>query len=136
MLLYICGKSGVRKNKVVYTIELGCTLLSPDSNLIITAPISAATDNIGDSIIHTSLAISIRNKYKKSNKISNLCIAQYIMIVDKINMVELEILSNIGKKLAKVCGFSNSCTTVFGGLPIVIVIGDFYQFPPIAGCFL
>lgn len=29
------------------------------------------------------------------------------MIVDKINMVKLEMLSNIGKQLAKDCGLSN-----------------------------
>ncbi len=55
------------------------------------------------------------------------------MIVDEISMVELEILSNMGKQLAKAQGLSNSSMAVFGGLPIVIVMGDFYQFPPIAG---
>ncbi len=41
-------------------------------------------------------------------------------------MVEMEMLSNIGKQLAKACGLSNSSPAVFGGLPIVIVMGDFY----------
>ena len=27
LLLYICGKGGVRKSRVVHTMELGCTLL-------------------------------------------------------------------------------------------------------------
>ena len=48
------------------------------------------------------------------------------MIIDKINMVKLEILSNIGKQLAKAQGLSNSNTIMFQDLLIVIVIGDFY----------
>ncbi len=35
--------------------------------------------------------------------------------------------------MAKARGLSNSSMTVFGGLPIVIVMENFYQFPPIAG---
>ena len=58
------------------------------------------------------------------------------MIVDEISMVKLEILSNIRKQLAKACGLSNSSMAVFGGLPIVIVMKNFYQFLPIVGCLL
>ncbi len=54
------------------------------------------------------------------------------MIIDKKNMVKLQILSNMEKQLAKARGFSNFSTAVFGGLPIVIVMRDFYQFLPIA----
>ncbi len=55
------------------------------------------------------------------------------MIVDELSMVKMEMLSNMGKQLAKARGFSNFSTAVLGGLPIVIVMGDFYQFLPIAG---
>ncbi len=126
LLLYIRGKHGVEKSKVVYMIELGYTLLSQDSNRVITAPTGATADNIDGSTIHTSLAISVKNRYRKSNTISNLWTAQYIMIVDEISMVKLEILSNMEKQLAKARGLSNSSTAMFGGLLIVIVIGDFY----------
>ena len=47
------------------------------------------------------------------------------MIINKISMVKLEMLSNIGKQLAKARGLSNSSMIVFGGLFNVIVIGDF-----------
>ncbi len=132
LLLYIRGKGGVGKSRVGHAIELGCTLLSQDSDLVITTPTDAAVDNIGGSTIHTSLAIGVRNRNGKSNAISNLWTARCIIIVDEISMVELKMLSNMGKQLAKARGFSNSSTAVFGGLPIFIVIGDFYKFPPIA----
>ncbi len=53
--------------------------------------------------------------------------------MDEISIVELEILSNIGKQLAKAWGLLNSSMAMFGGLPIIIVMGNFYQFSPIAG---
>ena len=54
-----------------------------------------ATDNFGGSIIHISLAIYIKNKHKKSSLLSSLWTMQYILIVNEISMVELDILSNI-----------------------------------------
>ena len=57
---------------------------------------------------------------------------RYIIIVDEITIIGLEIFFNIEKQLAKACGLSNFSIIVFGDLPIVIVMRDFYQFFPIA----
>ncbi len=97
LLLNICGEGGVGSSRVVHAIELGYILLSRDSDLVIIAPIGAAADNIGGSTIYTSLAIGVRNRNGKSNTISNLWTARCIMIMDEISMVELEMLSNMGK---------------------------------------
>lgn len=72
LLLYIRGKGGIGKSRVVYAIELECIFLSRDSDLLITTPIGAATDNISGSTILTSLAIGVKNRNGKSNTISNL----------------------------------------------------------------
>ncbi len=132
LLFYIHGESGVGKSRVIHAIELGCNLLLRDSNLVITAPTGAIADNIGGSTIHTSLAIGIRNRHRKSNILSSLRTARCIMIMDELSIVEMEMLSNMGKLLAKARGLSNSSIAMFGGLPIVIVMEDFYQFLPIA----
>lgn len=97
LLLYIGIKSGVRKSKIIHAIKLKYTLLFQGSNLIIIASMSAIMDNICDSTIYVSLVIGIRKRHGKSNAISNLQIAWYIMIVDKISIVKLEILFKIGK---------------------------------------
>ncbi len=72
LLLYICNKSRVKKSRVVHGIELRCTLLLQDLDLVIIALTDIVVDNIGGNTIYTSLAIGIRNRYKKSNTISNL----------------------------------------------------------------
>ncbi len=97
LLFYICGESEIGKSRVLYIIELRCNLLLRDSDLVITTSIGLVADNIGGSTIHTSLVIGIRNKHGKSNILSSLWTARYIMIVDKLNMVKIEMLSNVGK---------------------------------------
>ncbi len=105
---------------------MGCTLLLQDLDLIITTSIAIVIENIGDSTIYISLTIGVRNWYGKSNTISNLWIAWYKMIVNEISIVKLEMISNMEKQLAKVSDFSNSSMAVFGGLFIIIIIGNFY----------
>ena len=56
---------------------------------------------------------------------------RYILIIDKISIVELNILPNIVIQLAKARGISNNNIAVLGTLPIVIIMGDFYKFSPI-----
>ena len=72
LLLYICSKGRVEKSEFVYAIQLGYTFLLQNSDLVITILMGALANNISDSIIYTSFAISIKNKHRKSNKIFNL----------------------------------------------------------------
>lgn len=71
LLLYIYGKSGVRRTKIIYAIELRCVVLLRDFDLVITIPKSGAANNISGSTIYTSFAIGVKNRYKKSNTIFN-----------------------------------------------------------------
>lgn len=51
-------------------------------------------------------------------------------------MVSLKLLSKIDSQLSQAKGKADSDTTVLGGLALVIVIGDFYEFLPVVGRFL
>ena len=48
-------------------------------------------------------------------------------------MIDLKLLTSIDKQLRKAKGSDISSTSVFGGLPLVVLIGDFYQFAPVTG---
>lgn len=72
LLFYICCKSRVKKSRVIYTLKLGYILLLQDLNLVIIIPIDAIVDNIGSNTIYISLAIGVKNKYKKLYTIFNL----------------------------------------------------------------
>lgn len=135
LLLYICGKIRVGKSRVLHAIELKFPFSLINFDLVITALTDAIAENIGGSIIHISVAISVKNRHGKLDLISNSLIAQYIIIVEEISMVKLEMLSNMEKSLAKARDLLNSSKRVFGGLPIIIFIGNFYQFLHITSCF-
>ncbi len=48
-------------------------------------------------------------------------------------MVSLKLLSTVNMHLNQVKGKTNNDTTVLGGLALIIVMGDFYQFPLVVG---
>lgn len=72
LLLYIYDKSGIGKSRVISAIKLKYTFLLRDFDFVIIALIGARANNISNSIIHINFAIGIKNKYIKSNAISNL----------------------------------------------------------------
>lgn len=133
LLLYIQGEGGVGKSRVVKAIELGFWLLSRREDLVLAAPTGAAASNIEGSTIHTCLGIGVRNNQGRTNKVSGMWTQRCALIIDEVSMVELDMLSNITKQLAKARGLTGESTAMFGGLPIVILMEDFYQFPPVIG---
>lgn len=61
---------------------------------------------------------------------------RYILIIDKVSIVKLNILLNIIKQLAKAKDLISENITIFERLFIVILIKDCYQFFFIIGCLL
>jgi len=55
------------------------------------------------------------------------------MIVDEISMTDLSMLNTINNQCKIAKSLDRNSPDLFGGLPIVIFIGDFYQFPPVRG---
>src|SRR5436189_146711 len=56
-----------------------------------------------------------------------------IMIVDEVSMIDLSMLSIINNQCKIAKSLNRESPDLFGGLPIVIFMGDFYQFPPVKG---
>ncbi len=48
-------------------------------------------------------------------------------------MIDLKLLTLIDKQLRKAKRSDLYSTTVFSGLPLVVLIGDLYQFAPVLG---
>jgi hypothetical protein len=53
--------------------------------------------------------------------------------MDEISMIDLSILSTINSQCKIARYLDRNSPDLFGGLPIVIFIGDFHQFSPVRG---
>ena len=54
------------------------------------------------------------------------------MIIDKISMLDLKMLATIDQQLLHAKGLPRELMAIFGGLSLILLMGDFYQFAPIA----
>lgn len=134
--LCVMGEGGTGKSQVIKAIVAGMDLIDRKHEVILMAPTGAAADNIGGNTYHTSLGISIdrsRTASSTTTRIKRLWARKTIMIVDEISMMDLTMISLIDNhcKIAK--SHDRNSIDFFGGLPIIIFIGDFFQFPPVSG---
>jgi hypothetical protein len=99
------------------------------------APTGAAADNMGGNTIHTALGMSIGTKQNRAppQRIQRLWARKTIMIVDEISMVDLQTMAKINNRCKMARSLFPDSPELFGGLPIVVLMGDFYQFPPVKG---
>ena len=73
------------------------------------------------------------SEIRVGNQIYGLSFRHYdILIVDKLNMVKLDILLDIASQLAKAYSISHYSIVLFGDLPIEVSIDNFYLFLSIA----
>ncbi|KAJ5761308.1 hypothetical protein N7520_008464 [Penicillium odoratum] len=134
-LLYIGGEGGVGKSQIVKAILTGMDLIRRKEEVIVMAPTGAAADNIGGNTFHTSLGISItRNQgHTITSRVRKLWSRKTIMIIDVVSMLDLSMLSVINNHCKMARSLDQRSPDLFGGLPIVILMGDFFQFPPVRG---
>ena len=55
------------------------------------------------------------------------------LILDEISMVSLKLLGMIDMCLSQAKSKTNNDIAVLDGLALIIVMGNFYQFPPVTG---
>jgi hypothetical protein len=134
-LLYVGGEGGVGKSQIIKAIATGMDLLRRKHELILMAPTGAAADLIGGNTYHTSLGISLNRSRAaaKGLRVRRLWSRKTFMIIDEVSMIDLSTLSTINSHCKSARSLDRTSPDLFGGLPIVILMGDFYQFPPVRG---
>ena len=121
------------KSRVVKALELGFALLNRRAELIITAPTGCAAESIGGSTVYTALKINTRRANDNVSKISSSWTRRSALVVDEVSMIDIKLLTAMDKQLRKARGSDFSSTALFGGLPLVVLMGDFYQFALVSG---
>jgi hypothetical protein len=110
-------------------------LLGRKDEIMLMAPTGAAADTIGGNTYHTSLGISI-NRLRKgamASRVRRLWAQKTIMFIDEMSMLDLTMLNVINNHCMIARSLDRSSPDLFGGLPVVILMGDFFQFPPVRG---
>lgn len=134
-MFYIRDEGRVRKIRVVKAIYLRFSCLKRRKQLLIVAPAGAATANIGGATIHG--ALSIQDCIQKQQHMpKNVWQNRSFLILDEISMVSLRLLGMIDMHFCQAKRKTNNDTTVLGRLALVIIMRDFYQFPPVTRRFL
>ena len=130
MLLYVRGAGRVGKSQVIKAIEIGFFLLQQRDELLITAPTGAAASGIGRSTVHAAMEIKIPGRISAAPN-SNVWTRRTSLVVDEVSMISLKLLASMDSKIRLAKGDPNNSTALFGGLLLVIFLGNFFQFTPV-----
>lgn len=134
-LRYIGGEGGVGKSQVVKAIVAGMDLINRKDEVILMAPTGAAADVIEGNTYHTSLGISL-NRFRQagvSARVRRLWSQKTIMVIDEVSMIDQSALAIINMHCKAARSLGRDSSQLFGGLPVVILMGEFQQFPPVQG---
>jgi hypothetical protein len=126
LLLCITGEGGTGKTQIPRAIEAALGILCRKHEIILTAPIGAAADNLGGNTYHTSLGINLSYKAAVSARVRRLWARKTILVIDEMSMVDLKMLSVINNQCKVARSLPRSSPDLFGGIPIVILMGDFF----------
>jgi len=132
-LLYVGGEGGTGKSWVIEAVRLGMKLLEREKEVLVIAPTGNAAKHVGGSTIHTGLDVAVRNRRKRqtSSRVRSLWRNKTMLIIDEISMVSSKLMDSIDKQCKVMKNLDSNSTAVFGGLHVVVVLGDFHQFSPI-----
>jgi hypothetical protein len=110
-------------------VRLGMLLMEREEEMLVMAPIGNTANHVQDSTIHTGLDVAVRDrKQGASRRVKALWRNKIMVIIDEISLVSSKLMDSIDKQCKVVKNLDDSSTAVFGGLPVVIALGDFHQF--------
>ena len=132
-LLYLSGIGGVGKTHLIKSFIFGLSIIGKHDDVLLTASTSAAAANINGATYYPALRFD-NNRNQPLRQATRLRLSyKKIFILDEISMVSLENLIQINERCNAIWDLNRTSDMVFGGLPIVIFLGDFNQFRPVCG---
>ena len=125
--VFITGGAGTGKSYLLRTIVY--TQMSAGKNVIVCAPTGIAAANVGGMTIHTTFhfnsgALLSPKRKKAIQRVTSPVKGADIIIIDEISMCRLDVFEAVVSSIIK-------AEKVTGIHKQIIVIGDFYQLPPV-----
>jgi AAA domain-containing protein len=128
LLICIATEGGSGRYQLIKAIVMAMKLLNREHEMMLLAPTGAAAHNIGGNTIHNALGMSNASERKRTQSLWN---RKTVMVVDEVGMIDIQTLAQLSNRCKVVRSLSPESPELFGGLPIVVLLGDFKQFPPV-----
>ena len=132
----IKGSAGSGKSFFVKCLANTVRAMFPETNIVeIAAPTGAAAHNVGGETLHRKWGINQNDPSKKIAKSTMKRLKQALkhtlmVIIDERSMLTADVLGAAERNTAETCHGGSHEHEDWGGVPIVILIGDDYQLPP------
>jgi PIF1-like helicase len=135
--LTVSGVAGSGKSTWVNTLVSSVRKLIPNNDVIsVFAPTGSAAFNAGGQTLHRGFSLPVpletlqitanKQKYLLSRFAKTL-----VLIVDERSMLDATVLGNIKYYMQQSAHSGKNKSHPWGGIPIIIFVGDDYQLPPI-----
>lgn len=95
--MYIKSEGEIGKNRVVKAIEIGFILLGKRKKLVISVPTRFAANSISKNTVFTILGVINWAKKNYQIKINLQWLYCSLLIINKVNMIDLKLLISINK---------------------------------------
>lgn len=132
LLLYVRREEYVAKSCVIHALKIEFTLLDKRNELMFLVPTGYAAEDIRRRTVYIAVSISTCNVKSLSTNVNAIWTHQSSLIIDVLSMIPLGLLAIIDKQLYKAQNAIVFLISLFDNLPLVILIGDFYQFTPLS----
>ena len=118
----------IRRTTVAYGLP------DPDSLVVYTAPTGVTANAIQSTILYflfrfpIAIGVFVLLQPNNASEFQNRLQTLKYLVVDEKSMIGLRLLANVDSRLCQTFLYSSS--EVFGGISVILV-GDFYQLPPV-----
>ena len=137
LLLTVAGEGGSGKSTLVKTLVGVIRLIfQENSTALVAAPTGSASFNGGGVTMHRLFGLPICNSNgnlgsEKEQRLKSTFRNIIMQVIDERSMISAENLAMIDEHAKKVVHQGTHSNDDFGGIPIVLLVGDDYQLPPI-----
>jgi hypothetical protein len=131
------GPGGTGKSFVINVIVTAVESLFPGAKVSeVVAPTGAAAYNVGGKTFHSTLLLNWKKPWRhlgpeKLERLKKTLLRTLVLIIDERSLVSMELLGSAKRNVQNSAHGGTNRDRDWGGIPIVIALGDDHQLPSI-----
>ena len=131
------GPGGTGKSFVINVIVTAIEALFPGAKVSeVVAPTGAAAYNVGGKTFHSTFLLNWQKPWRhlgpeKQERLKQTLLRTLVLIIDERSLVSMELLGSAKRNVQTCAHGGTNSERDWGGIPIVIALGDDHQLPSI-----